>query len=417
LTNMSMEDLEPLSPVEAAKLVVAQRAGSDLSHLAEPAPAASDEAPESPTYTGKEGVERSQGFEPMRMARPIDKDPAPVEQRSAPPPEQSPWPQEINYLQQAGPKAGQKMDDHLTVSAEQAAADLQNFRDQKALFETGADVLAIQQAVDELRKPDAPVQQPEVSQTTPEDSVAKALSDPAVLNAVQTEVQKHYAAAEQARVNYEAGLAQNAAAAAYSLIASFPELQGISPAQIPTAIQVVAKQNPQRGEQMIRHIEQVRGLVEQHQKTQAANYVAQQQEARRQFDVAAKNADADFDNYVRSQVGDQQYREIQEEARSMFHDYGIPEQQLAWLWQNDSAFRSLPAQKLIMDAARWRLSQRGIKQKAARPQVPQVMRPGSPAERGNERDYELDRLNQKLNTSHSVRDATNLLIERRKGRR
>jgi hypothetical protein len=169
------------------------------------------------------------------------------------------------------------------------AADLSRFRESIGEQIEALEAQQIAEAIDQLRAgdqqqqqvPEAPIAldqrvqpQPEVNQAAGDDEVAKALQNPKVLAAVQEQVQQYAGAAEQARVNYEAGLAQNATAAAYSLIASFPELQGVRADQIPTAIQVVAKQNPQRAEQMVRHIEQVRGLVEQHQKTQAANYAA-----------------------------------------------------------------------------------------------------------------------------------------------
>ena len=202
-----MDIEEALSPQEAARLVVAQRAGADTSHLADTAPAASDEAPEPPTYTGKEGVERSQGFERMRVARPIPKEsdePIQSSDLSRQQAEPDPFPPAIQYLEQGGAHAGRPMADHLTVSADQASSDLQHYREQRALLETGADVLAIQQAVDELRKPDAPELHPNdvgaTSEQAPagDDEVVKLLeSNPKLLAAINEQLGQHSAQASQ----------------------------------------------------------------------------------------------------------------------------------------------------------------------------------------------------------------------------
>ena len=90
----------------------------------------------------------------------------------------------------------------------------------------------------------------------------------------------------------------------------------------------------------------------------------------------------------------------------------ITEADLAYHWNNNPLFRSAASQRILYQAAKYEMSQKGIATKAVR-EVPQVQRPGSPLERGNERDYQLDRLNAKLNASGSARDAANLLIARR----
>jgi hypothetical protein len=436
MINMSMEDLEPLSPSDAARILAGQRWNRDeASGNAEPAPADGE-------YYGKEAVERGQGYEPMRSANPIKQpDTEPIEssaisealRRDQEAPQEIAAPTPINYLEQGGEKGGQPMPDNQTVSAEQAAQDLSRWRDSVGEQIEAAETQQIRDAIDQLRAGDQ--QQPQVpaepvaldkqipaapeaqAQPVAEDPVAKALADPAVLNAVQTEVQRHTAAAEQARVNYESAMAQNAAAAAYSLIASFPELQGVRPDQIPTAIAVVQKQNPQRADQMVRHIDQVGRLVEQHQKAQAAQVQAYQEAAHQQFQRAATDADANYNDWAKEHLSADQSSEIREEALAMLKDYGLSEKDVAWHWQNNSLFRSFPAQRLMADAARWRLSQKALKSKAVPPPVPQVVRPGSPTERASASEYEYRALNEKLNRStrqsDQLRAAAELVAARR----
>jgi hypothetical protein len=315
------------------------------------------------------------------------------------------------------------------VELDQAAHDLSNWRENIGEQLEALEAQQIRDTIDALRAGDQQQQQegpvaldqkvqpqPDQAQPVAEDPVAKALADPAVLNAVQTEVARHTAAAEQARVNYEAAMAQNAAAAAYSLIASFPELQGVHPNQIGTAIQVVSKQNPQRAEQMVRHIDGVSRLVEQHQKAQAAQVQAYAQEAERQFRSYAENEDAKYYDFEKTRPAAEVKAVRENVLRVLSSIYGYSEAELARAYQTNPAARSAAMQKMAYDVTVAQLAREGVAAKQVR-EIPTVQRPGSPLERGNERDYQLDRLNARLNSSGSVRDAANLLIERRKGRR
>jgi hypothetical protein len=58
----------------------------------------------------------------------------------------------------------------------------------------------------------------------------------------------------------------------------------------------------------------------------------------------------------------------------------MSQDQINWQWNNNAMFRSFPAQKMMADAARYRIAQRGIQSKAHHP-VPTVQRPGSPEAR------------------------------------
>src|SRR5262249_9692084 len=151
---------------------------------------------------------------------------------------------------------------------------------------------------------------------------------------------------------------------------------------------------------------------QQQQQAIAQQYQARAQQAQREFQTFANSSDAEFDNYARSQVGDQHYSEIQQEVRAMLRDYGLTDEQISREYNSNASFRSFAGQRLMFDAARWRLANKGVASKVAR-SVPQVRKPGSPLDRGNERDYQLDRLSAKLDKTGSARDAANLLIAQR----
>ena len=58
----------------------------------------------------------------------------------------------------------------------------------------------------------------------------------------------------------------------------------------------------------------------------------------------------------------------------------ITEADLAYHWNNNPLFRSAASQRILYQAAKYEMSQKGIATKAVR-EVPQVQRPGSPLER------------------------------------
>jgi hypothetical protein len=430
------EQLEPLSPSEAAKILAGQRWNTD--ERAPPEQPASEDFP-----TGKRATEASFGYSEMPLANPVKQpDDAPIESSTinealrGDQEAQVAEPIPVEYLHQGGSKAGEKMDSHLTVSAQQAAHDINQFRQAFATSEQAQLDAEIQRAVDELRAGDPQPQQEQQAQPQPDapialdqkitaqdvnqaptgdDEVAAALRNPKVLAAVQETAQYYAATAEQARQAYAAGLAQNAAAAAYSLVGSFDELAGVPPDQIGVAISVLQKSNPARAAEITAHINQVRTLVNEHQKHQAAVQQQQQAQARQQFDVAARNADAEFDAYAKSQVTDAQLDEIKHEALSYLRDLGMTEEQVRWEYSNGS-LRSYAAQRLVFDAVRYRRAMRGIEQKVARP-VPVVQRPGSPLARAPDSEIQHKQLSDRLNKTGSVKDAAALLIARRNARR
>jgi hypothetical protein len=117
--------------------------------------------------------ERSAGYEPMPLAHPLPREsfddvPAAAPDSFAPlspkeaaemlrdpanrPPHIEPAPVEqppipIEYLEQGGARAGQRMDDQLTVSAEQAAADLAGYRQGIDQVAAAAEAQSIRDAI------------------------------------------------------------------------------------------------------------------------------------------------------------------------------------------------------------------------------------------------------------------------------
>src|SRR6516164_10009372 len=144
------DNLDPISPSEATQILSNSRWNRDESS--------------EDFLTGKRGVEASQGFSEMPLANPITKEAdEPIDSADLRPlreeAQEIPAPTPINYHQQGGEHAGQPMDDRLTVSAEQAAADIARYREGVGEQIEALEAQQIRETIDALRAGDQ--QQPQ----------------------------------------------------------------------------------------------------------------------------------------------------------------------------------------------------------------------------------------------------------------
>jgi hypothetical protein len=279
------DNLEPVSVSEAARILANSRRGRDEDN--EPKiNNATNGSVENEAY-GKAGVEQSQGYREMQMAMPVPKDDGLEALDSAEVREQllkdreQPIPVERMYLEHGGEHSGRPKPPEETVDARQAAYDLTNARQGELDAIAAAEEVQVQRAIDQLRS-DALQPQPPVSPSgTPEqtsektneqqptdnaqlegDAVVRALQEnPALLNAVQQAFAVEQAKSQQVAAQYAAAVEQNANVAAASLLSNYPELNGLTAAQLPVAIQTIARTNRPRAESMVQHIEASRSLI------------------------------------------------------------------------------------------------------------------------------------------------------------
>jgi hypothetical protein len=259
--------------------------------------------------------------------------------------------------------------------------------------------------------PEPAPESPEVPQSGIDPALEAALQNPAVRAALE----QQYVAVQQQQQAYAAAVQQNAQAALVSVASNFPELQNLtSPDQVNLVIRTIARTDRPRAEAMVRHLENTSRLVQEHNRVYAAQQQQQQRAHAQQFEQFSRAADNEIDAYAKKQgVSADQYREIQTEARTMLKEYGLSDQQLQTLWATSPEFRSFPSQRMMMDAARFRLSQKSLASKQVKT-VPTVQRPGvGNLERMPESDYHLDKLNARLNQTGSVKDAAALINARR----
>jgi hypothetical protein len=331
------------------------------------------------------------------------------------------------YRHVSGPKSGERMPEQESVTAEQAAHDLTiarnqdettadlNERDELArlIDEARSGVTSEQLGVPEPVAIDQQVQ-PQVQQLLADDDWQRHLQDPRILNAVQQHVDQANAQANAAAQAYNQAAINAAESAIVGLAVTYPELQGLTAAQFPTALGVIAKSNPQRAQSIVDHI----GLINSTLQRGNEARVAQQQQwfvqTRKQFNSWAATQDADYEAFAQ-QVPAAERRAIEAEAQRMVLEGSDP-QSVAMSWQTSPELRSAKAQRLLFDAARWRLAQRGAKEKQYKP-VPNVQRPGSPADRIPDSDLHLGKLEKQLDSIGSAKAGAELLIARRARRR
>jgi hypothetical protein len=368
-----MEDTTAITPSEAAR-ILSQSRWDDTADAREQAPPEQPQS-EGGEYYGKEATERRLGYEPMRVADPVNREPdAPIERSELRPDQEAPVsePTPVQYQEMGGERQGQPKPANETVSAEQAAHDLSRWRESLGENIEALEAQQIRDAIDQLRAGDAEQQQPEPialdqrvqpqpeAQTPPvaEDPVAKALSDPAVLNAVQQEVGRYAAQADQVAQHYIQVTAVNANSAYANLIASFPEIQNVRPDELGTALQVLAQSDPQKAQAITRHIETVSKLTQEANAAANAHYQAQAAEAQRNFQRQAGVSDGEFSAWAATQDSPERVKEISTYAQQMLRET-MTDADIAYHWHTNPLFRSSAAQRILYQVAKYEMSLHG----------------------------------------------------------
>lgn len=342
-----------------------------------------DETHDQESY-GQESVDRSLGYTPLPEAE------------AAPPPAPA-----FDNAREAAAELSRERDDdeatverkyegvdhHKTVKLDRAVRDLSEARAVEAAdFDARMNEVSAQ-AVDQFRgeregaaepsaREQAPAQEPDSApdlapqpEARPaiDPEIARALQNPKVREAVRAEV----ATAEAARQQYTQATTEAAELAASALYGSFPELRGLNAQQIGGALQVIAAQNPVRYEQLRAQ------LVQTHQLYTASVQAqhAQQQRAAAQFqNFAAQNDDA-MDRFLKTEPPETVARVKQELAAIAEKDYGIGRDEFKALVQSQPIMRAAAFQRMMYDAAKYRLALRSAAERTP-PPAPPVMRPG-----------------------------------------
>lgn len=374
--------------------------------LPEPAPE------ETKTYSGDEGLhEAARDLATVRDASPVE----PIVRTYA-------W---------TGDNEGGSVGSRESVTLERAAHDLSEAHRQEADAQFQAAGANLAAEVDRVRAwaagtPD-PQQETQQSSEIPQaqsdelsqppanglsPKVAAALQDPEIRQAIESAI----APAEQARQQYLAGLTQAAEFATAGVLAKLQaKYPNITQEQIPAALQLLETQDPALRAELKADANRAVALLQQHQQVQGQLEHAKQAQHREY----AKSQDEAFDKSVANE-SPEVVRAAAREIIDFAESHGIPKETMAQIWESDPVVRSSVFQRLMFDAAKYRLAQKSATANpASRSSIPPVQRPGVAQPRSGYRDGEIAALRAELKNSTgmaAVRAAARLHSAQRRAR-
>jgi hypothetical protein len=237
--------------------------------------------------------------------------------------------------------------------------------------------------------------------------IEKVLNHPQVRQAIEERIGE----AEKTRQGYVNGLAAATQIAQVSFLSQFPELASIAPENLPGALELMSRQDPQkfaRVQAVVANTEQL--------------FAQQQQESRRQAELGQRN----FQRYANSEDARLETM-LKDESKTTQHAVtaeifafakasGVEPAELIRLFNSEPLMRNAVFQRMMYDAGKYRLMVKARDAATARP-VPPVQRPGlarTPAEREH---ADLRTLNAKLSSSGDIKDAVALYNARKFNKR
>lgn len=295
--------------------------------------------------------------------------------------------------------------DNETVTLDQAAAMVAESREaDKAQAELDG-TRAEQKKIDALRgeKP-GDAKQP---QDDGEIDVERALKSPKIAKAIEERVNE----AETQRSNYEAAVQHIGKERIAAIHSDFPELATVPLNQWVPAIKEMHQREPQRAVAIINRLNalaQVESAVQQIQ----ADKTAREKAA---FATYAAKENQRFGELTKG-MSQKDLSAVKAEIPAMLKEYGVtdPHAFLSAI-HGQSTFPRASAERIMVDAAKYRMIMRAPKAVATRV-VPNVQRPGVPGPRVDAGQSSLNALSQKLSRSTSLKDAVALRVAQLKRR-
>lgn len=329
-------------------------------------------------HFGREALEIEHGYTPLSTLKEPDELPVveavePVHDKPA-----------VVERQAINPDDGKPLDDKVSLTIDEAAQSLASQRNQEAAVAAIEGMAQDREAIDAARaevigeqpaetadpKADqeaAPEEAPAVDGLDPE--LAKALQHPQVRQAIE----QHFQQAEEARITYVNATAEAVQMATAGFLALYPELNGMTQAQAQGALALMRQQNPQRFNEITAHLQRVDQIRGQHQ--QAAAVEAQR--AQQRFGQWAVEQDRAFETALKG-VNQEERGKITQEVLETAQEYGVDRQTFMHLYATNPVVRAAPFQRMMADAARYRMAKRSAAEsKGPERVVPPVVRPGA----------------------------------------
>jgi len=344
----------------------------------------------------------------------------------------SPEPDVIDrsYKYLGGDRAGQAVESNLTLDLNRASDDLKNVREAELQSEMDAQAQQLADAIDAARNPqpvdeiqrareefgpfDQQQQHPQTEQHPGVDPVvAEAMKHPAIAAALKAEVDQVHAAVDQvniARDHYAKSTMAAAQMAAAALVASVPELQGISPDKFEVALQLIERQDPNKANAIRNHFGRVERLYAEATNARAQQAQLEQQQLKNWTQVESQR----FDAWTKSNPQNaERVRSIMPHAPEILAEYGIGRPQLEHLIRTQPLLNSFAGQQILLDAMSYRHAMKTATQAAAKP-APQFQRPGTSTD--HIRNSAVDSAVADFRANPNPKTAARMLVARRAAR-
>jgi hypothetical protein len=234
----------------------------------------------------------------------------------------------------------------------------------------------------------------------------KALQHPQVRQAIEEKI----AEAEIARQNYRDGLTAATQVAQASFLAQFPEFSAMHPDQLPAALEKLSREDPAKFARIQAAVVASEGLLAR----QAQEHQRQAETSRQHFQRFAAGEDARFDTMLKDEPASVR-QAVAVEIMAIAKESGIQPTELNHLFHTEPVMRNATFQRMMYDAAKYRLMMKAKDAIAARP-VPPVLRPGVAITAAERDRADLRSLNARLSSSGDLKDAVALYQARRSNR-
>jgi hypothetical protein len=227
------------------------------------------------------------------------------------------------------------------------------------------------------------------------------------------------AGVEQTKAQYQAATAELATQAQGVLTALFPELANLSGQALQGALVFMQQSQPERFQQFQQLTGRAQQLVGIYRQQQAEAQAQQQQQYAQQLEWFKVAEDEKWEAAIARDRSPDQIKALRENAMPLIErHYGISPRELGAIYSGqqrvDAAtfMRSANFQLMLSDALSYRMSREAVGRAVNRP-VPQVIRPGSPAEFQTRTEAALAEAQAKLKPSMSAKEAAAYVIARR----
>jgi hypothetical protein len=222
--------------------------------------------------------------------------------------------------------------------------------------------------------------------------VQAALADPEIRAAIEAPLQQ----AEAVKQTYLHATQELADVTTSSILASWPELSGLTAQTLPVALAAIARENPEKAVAIKAHLDQASAILQANQSARAQHQAQQQQ----QLAAWSARESEHFAKMIATEATPERQAAVKAEFENFSKETGLTRQQLSTVFAQNPALNSAAFQKIMWDALSHRAAKRtAMSNPASRNAVPSVQKPGVAKSKGDHADAEISELRDKFKRS------------------